>query len=170
MKRILAACLCMLLLGCATPEQPQRTAAPAAAETATPASNDAVVLQAHPFVYQSGDTTYLYASGKSVALYKGEIFGGVYNYLTDGSSLCYIDPNGKLYRFDGETTAVILETAPESIGETMECFDDGTFLYLDNSTLSYFDGARFVCLLENVKEFRLATFPKDTLSERIVDQ
>lgn len=37
MKRILAACLCLLLLGCATPKQPQQTAAPAAAQTATPA-------------------------------------------------------------------------------------------------------------------------------------
>ena len=52
----------------------------------------------------------------------------------------------------------------------MECFDDGTFLYLDKTTLYYFDGARFFRILENVKEFQLATFPKDTLSERIVDQ
>ncbi len=87
-----------------------------------------------------------------------------------GSELLFYIENGKLYRFDGETTAVILETAPESIAGTMECFDDGTFLYLDKTTLYYFDGARFFRILENVKEFQLATFPKDTLSERFVDQ
>ena len=86
-----------------------------------------------------------------------------------GSELLFYIENGKLYRFDGETAAVILETAPESIAGTMECFDDGTFLYLDKTTLYYYDGARFFRILENVEEFQLAACQKDTSNERFVD-
>ena len=220
-------CLCLLLLtGCTGSGSSAKTSAK------LPDAIEAVNIKDHSFVYRSGDMTYLYASGKSVALYKGEIFDGIYNYLTDGKSLFYIDPNGgKLYtvdlhaptgspeafepeRISGVKRIALSADARVPVYETqsvehaeldalyrcengeikyleesvcdlgMFCLapdghavifynyavEDGTFLYLGKTTLYYYDGARFFRILENVKEFQLATFPKDTLSERIVDR
>lgn len=119
MKRILAACICLLLVGCVTPmqpEQPLQSFAPAATEatmpvlTATPEPERFPVTEAiallpetlesidlgdHLLIYESDGATYLYAYGECIMLHQGGIHetDGPYNYLTDGTALMFIEPS-----------------------------------------------------------------------------
>ena len=127
MKRILAACICMLLLGCVTPVQSEQTpqsSAPAATEatmpilTLTPEQDrfpvteaiaplpktlEAIDLEDHLLIYESDGATYLYAYGESILLHHGGIYKtyGAYNYLTEGTALTFIEPgDGTLHIID----------------------------------------------------------------------
>ena len=127
MKWILAACICMLLLGCVTPVQSEQTpqsSAPAATEatmpilTLTPEQDrflvteaiaplpktlEAIDLEDHLLIYESDGATYLYAYGESILLHHGGIYKtyGAYNYLTEGTALTFIEPgDGTLHIID----------------------------------------------------------------------
>ena len=121
MKRILAACLCMLLLGCATPgqpEQPQQTAAPAATETATPApaatpepkrfpvteaiaplpeTPEAVDLGNRLLIYESDSMSWLYLHGQSIPLCAGSVLVGAYGCRTAGDRFFFSGRSDMLY-------------------------------------------------------------------------
>ena len=158
MKRILAACLCILLLGCVTPaqsEQPQQTAAPAAAETATtapaatpepkrfpvteaiaplPETPEAVDLDDRLLVYESDGMSRLYLHGQSIPLCAGSIPAGAYGCRTAGDRFFFSDPNeGTLCMLDlCDPTAPVQTVAPDvikGIKRFMISEDGETILY-----------------------------------------
>ncbi|MBQ6076893.1 MAG: hypothetical protein IJK88_02200 [Clostridia bacterium] len=137
MKRILAACLCLLLLGCATPKQPQQTAAPAATETATPAQTatpepkrfpvteaiaplpetpEAVDLGNRLLIYESDSMSWLYLHGQSIPLCAGSVLVGAYGCRTAGDRFFFSDRSDMLYMLDlSDPAAPAQAVAPDVI-------------------------------------------------------
>ena len=157
MKRILAACLCMLLLGCATPgqpEQPQQTAAPAATETATPApaatpepdrfpvteaiaplpeTLETVDLEDRLLVYESDGMSWLYLRGQSIPLCAGSVLVSAYGCRTAGDRFFFSDRSDMLYMLDlSDPAAPVQAVAPNVIKDVkrfMISEDGETILY-----------------------------------------
>ena len=73
---------------------------------------------------------------------------------------------GRLYQFDGKTLKAILETDPPLDVFPFTYLENGTFLYRDGDVLSYYDGAAFHRIAEQVARYGFIATREEVAEER----